>query len=96
MRLEFRVPDPRKRYALRLSLKMTQDQNGSADPPGACLVFEQTGHELPVTEVPIAYRTEAVLRGLQPDGDGKVAIGGRRANGLTANVFFLELRLEEE
>ena len=96
MGLEFLVPDPRKRYSLRLSLKMTQAQDGSADPAQAGMVFEQVGNGLSGIEVPIAYRTEAVLRGLQPDAGGKVAISGRRANGLTANVFFLELRLEEE
>lgn len=96
MRLQFRVPDARKRYALRLAFKMTQDKNGAVDPPGASLILEQGGREAIGTEVPIAYRTEAILKGLQPDGDGCVTVAGRRANGLNANVFFLELTLEEE
>lgn len=96
MGLEFCVPNPRKFYALHLSLKMTRSKDGLVDSPGACLLLEQVDGECPGTAVPIAYRSEAVLRGLQPDANGKVAISGRRANGLNANVFFLQLSLEEE
>ena len=96
MGIEFRVSDSQKRYRLHLSTKMTRAQNGPEDPAGASLILEQCGAECAMTEILADYQSKAVLSGLQPDADGKVVIAGRRANGLNANVFFQELRLEEE
>ena len=95
--LEITVPDPDKTYCLRLAMKMRKHPGFVVeDEEGASLSFWQEGAEGKEVQVGADYRTEAVLRGLRSDREGKVKVAGARRGGLRSDVFFLTLKLEED
>ena len=95
--LEITVPDPDKAYCLKLAMKMRKHPGFVVeDEAGASLSFRQEGVEGREYHVEADYRTEAVLRGLRSDREGKVRISGSRRGGLRSDVFFLTLKLDED
>lgn len=96
LEMRFRVPDPKRRYAAHVSLKMTEDRNHPEVSTKGFLRLGQKGSKCGFVEVQNLYRQHVILHGLCPDRMGEVVLFGERMDGLNANIFAMDLLLEEE
>lgn len=93
MGISFRLANPGRTYRVKLELSMKWE---APNEPGSRFLLWQEGNETCGSEVVAAERTEVVLPGIRPDGDGRVTIRGRRGEGLRSNVYFSGMTVETE
>lgn len=93
--MSFRVPDARKKYVLRLLLRLIDSGEGNTS--GASIQFRQDreGDEWKTWSAD-DWQLEVVLHDLVPDGNGMVTVMGRRGEGLNCYIYFSHLKLDEE
>ena len=94
--LSFRVPDPKRRYSVRLEFGMWRREEGTEE--GLGIVFRQAGGS-PVRWIRGPERSEegeVLLRGLIPDEAGAIRIAAEREPGLMAFVDFKHLQVNRE